>query len=134
MHCYHGGFFFICPRQPGRPGSRLDWAGMGWRDTAFWYNDLIRPRGFTGAFVASLFSPSFGWRQRSGLFNALSGVPPTSLSVESFFIPFSFRRRPQLRRGGFGSSMYGIFKPGLDEGDVDDADDGLCVRFGLWVR
>lgn len=57
MHCCDGGFFFICPRQPGRPGSRLDWAGIGWRDTAFWYNDLIRPRGFTGAFVASLSPP-----------------------------------------------------------------------------
>lgn len=57
MHCCGGVFFFICPRQPGRPGSRLDWAGIGWRDTAFWCNDLIRPRGFTGAFVASLFFP-----------------------------------------------------------------------------
>lgn len=66
MHCCGGVFFFICPRQPGRPGSRLDWAGIGWRDTAFWCNDLIRPRGFTGAFVASLFFP-ITWLEARGV-------------------------------------------------------------------
>lgn len=80
------------------------------------------------------FSPLVGGR---GLARSrLWGVPPASLSVESFFIPFSFRRRPQLCHGLLWLLRACTVSLSLDEttGDVDDGDDGLCVRFGLWVR
>lgn len=79
------------------------------------------------------FFLSVGWRQRTGLFNALSGVPPTSPTVESFFIPFLFRGRPQLRQGLLWLLRACTVSLSWDDGDVDDGDDGLCVRFGLWV-
>lgn len=75
MHCYNGLFFFFHDRQPGRPGLRLDWAGIGWRDTASRYDDLIRPRGLTDAFSPLFFYfLSVGWRQRTGSFKAVGST------------------------------------------------------------
>lgn len=58
MHCYEGLFFFISSSTTGptRIETGLDWAGTGWRNTAFRYDDLIWPRGTTGAFPPLFFS------------------------------------------------------------------------------
>jgi len=97
MHCYDGLFSFL--RLTTGP-TRIE-TGLG-RDWVEGHSISIRrfnnAEGTHWCLSPSLFL-SVGSEGGGLACSTLSGIPSASLSVQSFFIPFFFRRCPQLRHG-----------------------------------